>query len=155
MKKVIYVLLWFLFSFGIVFSQWFDWDDRFRNPYDDWAGNVMDNTDISSVAKEQVVNSDESLSVKLSKAFGLNYEWDDRWIKYIKTIVNYFLWLASFIALAVIIYWFYMAFLSDNSDEQMKKAKKYMTTAIVALFIMWVSWFIISLLFEVYLKVKW
>jgi len=47
-----------------------------------------------------------------------------------------------------------MAFLSDNSDEQMKKAKKYMTTAIVALFIMGVSWFIISLLFEVYLKVK-
>jgi len=34
----------------------------------------MDNTDISSVTKEQVVNSDESLSVKLSKAFGLNYE---------------------------------------------------------------------------------
>lgn len=70
-------------------------------------------------------------------------------VVYIQYIINMLLWLAAFIALIILIYGFYLMFFSKQ-EEWFEKAKKIIIWVTVALFIMWLSWIIVSFLFYLY-----
>lgn len=70
--------------------------------------------------------------------------WNDSAVSYIKSVINYFLLLVWFVALIVVIYWFYLMLFSSEHDDAYGKAKKYIFNWTIALIIMWVSWFIVS-----------
>lgn len=105
---------------------------------------------MSTVIGEDTTD-DNSILVKLLEIFGL-----DNFISgsntgatnYISYIVNIALGLGAFIALIMIIYGFYLMFFSAQ-DEGFEKAKNILKGASIALFIIGLSWFLISFLFSV------
>ncbi len=119
--------------------------------YNVWQDSINQSTeDIGTVIGEDTTNS-ESLMVKLLEIFGLDTfitGSDTGATNYITYIINIVLGLWAFIALAMIIYGFYLMFFSDQ-DEWFAKAKAILKGASIALFIIGLSWFIISFLFNV------
>lgn len=72
---------------------------------------------------------------------------------YIRDVVNYFLWLVSFIAVIVLIYWFYGMFFAEQ-ESGFNKAKQMVKGTAIALGILFLSWFIISYLFTIFTQVS-
>lgn len=122
----------------------------FYNVWQDAINWNQSTEDLGTVVGEDNTSSD-SMVVKLLGIFGL-----DTFItgsntgatNYISYIVNIALGLGAFIALVIIIYWFYLMFFSDQ-EEWFAKAKEILKGASIALFIIWLSRFIISFLFSV------
>jgi len=110
-------------------------------------------TEIWKIMKEDNVWQDNSLLNRLLSLFKLSNQWRyDSWtskaIYYAKMIVNLMLSFVSFIALAMVIYAFYMIFfLKDESG--ITKAKQVLKWVAIAIIIMWLSWFIVSMIFWV------
>ena len=96
-----------------------------------------ESTDIGSVLEDDVADSSNSVLNKLKEAFGLGdpqYSGEAPASVYVSVVINYFLAIVSFIALAVVIYGFYMMFFSDQ-EEGFSKAKKILTGAAIAIVI--------------------
>lgn len=100
------------------------------------------------------VEEDAGVFVRIMKLFGV-YSFTNNGaesataVVYIQYIINMLLWLAAFIALVILIYGFYLMFFSKQ-EEWFEKAKKIIIWVTVALFIMWLSWVIVSFLFYLY-----
>lgn len=76
--------------------------------------------------------------------------WDNQWdlLEFISTILNYFLWLCAFIALIYLLYHGFMMVTASWSQDKFEKwmsGIKYWTIALIGI---WVSWYIISLIFH-------
>lgn len=157
LKRIVLLISFLVLWAWVCLSQNF-WneiwnDNRFSFPYDEQPVDATDSTDISTITKQQVVQPRQSLIWQLMNAFNINYSTNTKWEFYVKKVVNYFLAIVSVVALVVLIYGFYMVFLW-NSEENLKKARKYIFLAATSLFIMWVSWFIISWIFEIFFRVR-
>jgi len=124
--------------------------DFFYNVWQEAINQNQATEDVGTVIGEDSTDS-ESLMVKLLWVFGLDgfiTGSDTGATNYITYIINIALGLWAFIALAVIIYGFYLMFFSDQ-EEWFAKAKEILKWASIALFIIGLSWFIISFLFSV------
>ena len=96
-------------------------------------------------------NQQGSLLERLLDTFGLNYAGDGKALSYIQIVINYVLSFTAFIALIVIIYGFYMMFFRDQ-DKGFGTAKKTVTGAAVALFVIAISWVFANFAFYVFEK---
>lgn len=92
-----------------------------------------------------------SLLEKLLSTFGLNYAGDGKALNYIQIVINYVLSFTAFIALIVIIYGFYMMFFWEE-DKAFGKAKKTVTGAAIALFVIAISRSFVNFAFYVFNK---
>lgn len=70
-------------------------------------------------------------------------------MSYIQIVANYILSFAAFIALIVIIYGFYMMFFRDQ-DKGVGEAKKTVTGAAIALFVIAISWLFVNFAFYLF-----
>lgn len=94
-------------------------------------------------------NQRASLLERLLDVFGINYAGDGKALSYIQIIINYVLSFTAFIALIVIIYGFYMMFFREQ-DKGFGQAKKTVTGAAIALFVIGISWLFVNFAFYVF-----
>jgi len=65
---------------------------------------------------------------------------------YIKNVINYFLALLGFIALVYLLYHWFLMVTAWGNEEKFKKWVQWLKTATIALFWIWLSWLVISLI---------
>lgn len=110
-------------------------------------------TDFASWLIKPDTQEDTSLIKTLTRFFRLtDTQYDDPTspaTSYIKWLLNMLLGLVSFLSLVMIIFAFYLIFFSKG-EEAVTKAKKILIGVGVALAIMWLSWLIVSLFFDIY-----
>ena len=71
---------------------------------------------------------------------------DDKALDVIRWAVNWILWLWGLIALIVLLYWWFLMVTSQGEDWY-EKWRKVLRAAIIWLWIIWLSWFILSIWF--------
>lgn len=130
---------------------WFWFGIDFYYDYNDVVINDWKETEIWYMIQSDVVNDEWSVLNRLLSLFNLSQQsrYDSgtsKAIYYAKMIVNMMLSFVSFIALVMLIYAFYMMFFSKE-ESGMTKAKQVLKWVIIALIIMWLSRFIVSLIF--------
>jgi hypothetical protein len=112
-----------------------------------------DNLDIWEIVKTDAIQPSNSVLNKLYWLFGLQWptytQWDKKAEYYIKMVLNMVLWLVSFVSLVLIIYSFYLIFFIKQ-EEWVAKARKILIGVFIALAFMWLSWLIVSLIFNIY-----
>ncbi len=96
-------------------------------------------------------NRDTTLS-KLMEIMGVKqYADKDLWFaEYIRFLINLALALLGFVALIVLIIWFFKILLNIwKSSEAVQTGKKYIVAAVVSILLIWLSWFIVSFIFNI------
>lgn len=154
MKKLFYWLLFIFASISVVSFVSAE-DDVF--PYDiesvtpiDWN---QESLELSNLILEDAIEPDDWIFAKLFDFFKLSgKEYDTgTWkaLNYVKWILNILLGLVGFISLVLIIFAFYLIFVT-KSEEAVGKARKILTWVAIALIILWASWLITSFIFYLY-----
>lgn len=117
-------------------------------PYSDVVDPTNTNQDIDPIKNFwNIVTEKDGLWDKLLGVFNLSkYEWNVFW--YIQYAFNVALSVVAFIALIVLIYYFYMILFSKDM-EWTATAKKALKWVIIALLVMWFSRLIVSFMFWV------
>jgi len=146
------IKIWLLSMFLFVWTIWVNAEDVF--PYD--VGTIGDtateNLDIGDIIKTDAIQPSNSILNRLYWLFGLqwdNYQWEKKALNYVKMVLNMVLGLVSFVSLILIIYSFYLIFFVKQ-EEWVAKAKKMLIWVFIALAIMWLSWLIVSFIFDIY-----
>lgn len=88
----------------------------------------------------------------LLNTLGIKTYYNEWAIWYIQMIVNYFLWILSFIALLVLLYWFFLMFLQKDSKEAISKSKKYIIASFISIILIWISFYLTSFIFYIILR---
>ncbi len=147
-KKILsFILGVFVFVWGFSLAQginfYYDSDNK------DSTLITEPTTDIAKELTKTAVVNEDSLLNRLTGLFFPSYEYTGsyRAIHYIKWIVNIALSFVSLIALILVIYGFYLMFFAKD-EEGFGKAKKMLKWVTIALVIMWLSWIIVTFLFE-------
>lgn len=113
----------------------------------------QDTTEIAKIINKEWIQQQNSIMYKLREAFkltGSDYnKSEQKAFDYIKKIINIALGLVSFVSLILIIYGFYLMFFSQQ-EEWFTKAKKIFKWVLIAIAIMWLSYFIVAMLFFIY-----
>lgn len=144
-KKIIYSSIITSLLIGFWFAIDFPYD------YNESTTPIWSETEIWQIIQTDVINENESSLNKLLELFNLSQQsryWSgtSKAIYYAKMIVNMLLSLVSLIALAMLIFAFYLMFFSRH-ESGMTKAKQMLKGIGIALAIMWLSWFIVSFIF--------
>jgi hypothetical protein len=115
-----------------------------------------DCVDLGKKIKEDAIDPDTSISEKIQKDLWVDYQNADnqRATFYIKQVINRFLAIIWLIALIVLVYWFYKIFFASDGEESFGEALKIVKWAAIALFVIWLSWFIVSMLFDIFFAAK-
>lgn len=134
--------------------DWWDWEDHtFDFPYaKEYTSDP--NTNLENEIDIDKKYGEKSILTRLLKVFWLNttaFDWDHKFLNYVRAILNMALWLLSMIALIMIIYTFYLMFFTEN-DAWVKKAKWNLVGIFIALVIIWLAWLIVSFIFRWYQK---
>ena len=156
---------WILLTLTVIFIWWYcdawfsiptNQSSGFYYEYNNqWQNNI--NTDIGSLIRSEIIESDSNDNVyhQLLSVFKLKDQSrfgdsNEKWkvIYYAKWIINMLLSLTALISLIMIIFAFYMIFFQKD-DAGISKAKQMLKWVILALFVMWLSRFIVSLFFWV------
>lgn len=113
------------------------------------------NTDIWSLIRGEIIENEENGNVfqQLLGVFQLKWQsWfgdaSEKWkaIYYAKWIINMLLSLTALISLVMIIFAFYLIFFLKD-DAWITKAKQVLKWVVLSLFVIWLSRFIVSILF--------
>lgn len=131
-------------------SQAYAWgvfDTSFPYKDSDYIANPT--TDVGKVLKQS--NQWWSLLENLLDLFGINYAGPNKPLVYVQVIINYVLSILWFIALLLILYSFYMIFFG-KSDDAIANARKTVKGAAIALFVIWLSAYIVNFLFYLYAR---
>lgn len=154
MKKLFYwlfLVLATLFSFLVVSAE----DVVF--PYDINSSDQLkwsnESIQLSDVILKDSIKPQDGIFSKLFGFFKLSgKEYDTgtgKALNYLKWILNILLWLVGFISVILIVFAFYLIFVT-KSEEAVGKARKILTGVAIALVILWASWLITSFLFYIY-----
>lgn len=127
---------------------------QYNFPYDtDMTSSVNDQeVDIWKIIKTDAIQPNNSVLNSLFELFSLDgeeYAGNRKAEYYIKMVLNMVLGLVSFVSLILIIYSFYMIFFTKQ-EEWVAKAKKILIGVFIALAVMWLSWLIVSFIFDIY-----
>lgn len=84
----------------------------------------------------------------------LGWETDQGWglIQTIKNFINWALWLLSLIALVILLFWWFKMITAAGDETKYKDWFKVLKQAWIWLAVIWLSWFIVSIIFWV---IKW
>jgi len=140
-----------IFTFIITSLIWFWFCINFYYDYNDTSTPIWEETEVGIIIQSDVINNNESVLNRLLSLFNLSQQsrYDSgtsKAIYYTKMIVNMMLSFVSFIALIMLIYAFYMMFFSKE-ESGMTKAKQVLKWVIIALIVMWLSRFVVSMIF--------
>ena len=116
-------------------------------PYQEMQNAWAPTTDIGQVVSQ--TNQQWSLLEDLLDVFDINYAGDGKALSYVQVVINYVISFAAFIALIVIIYGFYMMFFREQ-DKWFGTAKKTVTGAAIALFVIAISWIFVNFAFYIF-----
>lgn len=146
--KLFKTLILSIISISIIWF-WFSYD--FYYDYSDNTTAIWNETEIWWIIKTDVIENNDSVLNRLLSLFNLSNQsrYDSgtsKAIYYAKMIVNMLLSFVSFIALIMLIYAFYMMFFSKE-ESWMTKAKQVIKWVAIAITIMWLSRFIVSMIF--------
>lgn len=131
-------------------------DSNFYYKYNSGGQNDA-NTEIWEMIRHDVIKDEAdhgNAFPALLKLFQLSQQdwyiqpWEWKAIYYIKRIVNMWLWLTAFVSLIMVIFAFYMIFFTKD-EAWTSKAKQVLKWVALALVVMWLSRFIVSLFFRV------
>lgn len=138
------------FIFGLAFVSV---NPQSNFPYDYMTDSVNDQeVNIWKIIKTDAINPSNSVLNNLFWLFGLDseeYAGNRKAEYYVKMVLNMVLGLVSFVSLILIIYSFYMIFFTKQ-EEWVAKAKKILIGVFIALAVMWLSWLIVSFIFDIY-----
>ncbi len=157
MKKLFVSLSYILIIlFGFVFVS----AEEVAFPYDIQSDNQLkwynESINLSDVVLQDSIKPDNGIFANLFSFFKLSGKVYDtgtgKALNYVKWILNILLWLVGFISLILIVFAFYLIFVT-KSEEAVWKAKKTLTWVAVALMILGASWLITSLLFYIYSQI--
>ena len=99
-----------------------------------------------------VNETDETIIKRLLRVFDIDVENNDqKFLNYVKAILNVALGLLSMVALIMTIYTFYLMFFTEN-EAWAKKAKQSLVGIFIALAIIGLAWLIVSFIFRWYGK---
>lgn len=141
--------IWYISALGMP-----GWENEFYYQ-EGWSTEVItpsENVELAEEITADSVNDNESLlqiflgMFKLSNASWYPQGSNDTTIAYAKMIINMVLGIVSFIALVFVIYAFYLLFFVQQ-EQWPAKAKKILTGVGIAIAIMWLSRFIVSMIF--------
>jgi len=146
--KLLRKLIFTLIATSLV---WFWFSIDFYYDYDDTSTSIWEETEVGAIIQSDVIDDNESVLNRLLSLFNLSQQsrYDSgtsKAIYYAKMIVNMMLSFVSFIALVMLIYAFYMMFFSKE-ESGMTKAKQVLKWVAIALVVMWLSRFIVSMIF--------
>lgn len=116
-------------------------------PYQEMQNAGNPTADAWSIVSQ--TNQQGSMLERLLDVFDINYAGDGKALSYVQVVINYVLSFTAFIALIVIIYGFYMMFFGDQ-DKAFGNAKKTVTGAAIALFVIAISWIFVNFAFYVF-----
>lgn len=140
-------LLWYIVSISKVFAQipedTFFYGDEYQNE---------PTTTFHTIIKEDVVQANDGVVKRVLRLFNLDQFTnlsDASALEFVKYIINIALWLVTFVAVVVIIYWFVQVIFAKDGDG-VTKARKTITGAAIAIAIIAISWFIVTFLFSLY-----
>jgi hypothetical protein len=102
--------------------------------------------------KDSVIDPDGPIQ-KLIKIFLPNRPTGEWVLSYIQYIINIALSLVAFIAIIVLIYWFY-GILFRESQEGIKNAQKTVKWAVIAIVLMGASWIIVKFMFYLIMQLQ-
>lgn len=144
-----------VFLLGMMLGvSWASAQDFYYNlENDDQASTTQVGTEI---IRQDVIDDQKSVINRLLDVFGLttrSYQGDDKAVAYIRVVINYFLAIAGFVALVVVVYGFYMMFFSEQ-EAGLTKAKGILRGAFIAIAILATSVFIVNFLFGVFMNVR-
>lgn len=154
MKKLfwsLFVLAVVLFGFAYVSAETVEFPYQIDSTTQlKWEGESIN---ISKVLVDDSIKPTNSIYGNLFSFFKLSGKQYDTWtgkaLNYVKWIFNLLLTLIWFISVILIIFAFYLIFVT-KSEEAVGKAKKILTGVAMAILILWAAWFITSLLFFLY-----
>ena len=136
MKKIlsiwIAVLLWWI---GL--SRW-----QLSNTIDDQAFNTT-NTNMYSIQS----NSSEIYDVNINTLGTNQWNTNGRLIDVIKNAINRVLWMLSLIALILCLWWWFQIVTAAWDEWKQKKWMSVLKHAAIWLVIIWLSWFVVTIIF--------
>lgn len=158
MKRWWIVLVWVVSIVigSVVLAQDVRFNDVKDKPYDARNGTQQSEqaVDLWGVLNEDAVSPSSSVAERIQQLLGVDYGSQQRATFFIKNVFNRFLAIIGVVALIVLIYGFYQMFANKDNEDGFKTAKKIVIWAVIALFVMGTSWFIVSLLFEIFEKTR-
>ncbi len=86
---------------------------------------------------------------RVGKLFNGVEWWGGETLTVVRNVVNWVLWLTTFIVVIMFIYLWYMMLISPNDEEAFAKVKKYLLYVIIWIFIIWFS-YVIARMFLVF-----
>jgi len=156
--KIIKSIITCLLMITALIGTWFC-DDGFpgTNSYFPFSGASIPGTwspveiDIPKIITWDMADQENGIN-KLLNVFMPNSAMYDEWqwpsvLFYLKTIVNILLSFVSLIALILVIYAFYMIFFKKD-ESGITTAKQIIKGVVIALFVIWLSWIVVSFLFR-------
>ncbi len=160
-KKLLLIIWWLLLITGN-FSENIN-TTYANNFYYDYGGSSSQvpssmNTEFWKTVREDAIYWEDNWNTtslkKIMNAFHLSTktEWGDEQprvaLYYIRRIINYVLYFASFITLLLLIFNFYKVLVGD--DKEIENAKKNIKWILIALLFMAVARFIVSIIYWIY-----
>ena len=152
-------MLWWVLSLFFVSTCFALLIDEVGKDFPIWDGKAWvgpDSVDIWLIIKEDAIDPKTSASEGIQEGLWIAYENadDQRATFYIKEVINWFLAIVWLIALIVLVYWFYKMFFAQSGEESFTEALEIVKWAAIALFVIWLSWFIVSMLFDIFFAAK-
>lgn len=86
------------------------------------------------------------------------WAWTDQWqgfLDVVKWFVNWILWILALIALLVLLWGWFQMVTAAWDDNKYKNGFKILKQAAIWLIMIWVAWFVVSLIFAVIWAVAW
>lgn len=123
---------------------------------DGTAGEGESSIEMWQLMYDTAIKPEKSASEQIQKELGVAYDQagDQRATYYIQQLINRFLAIAWLVALIVLVYGFFKMFFAKDNEEAFQEALKIVKGAVMALLIIWVSWFIVSAIFDLFFTAK-
>ncbi len=123
---------------------------------DGGAGQGEESADLGKLMHTTAIEPDDTLSEKIQQALGIAYgsAHDQRATYYVQQLLNWFLAITWFVAVCVLLFWFYKMFFAKDNAEALKSALSIVKWALIALIVIGISRYIVSIMFDVFFTAK-
>lgn len=120
------------------------------------ATNDENAIDFGQLIKDDAIDPTDSASERIQEELGIAYTQaeNQRATFYIQELINRFLAIVGLVSLIVLVYGFYKMFVSKDNAEAFQDALNIVKWAVFALLVIWASWYIVSIIFDLFFAAK-